>query len=85
MPHQSPAIVATALLSALAASGCASSSPLAVKRLPDASLLQRCSDPVLAPKNATDNDIAAEQVRVAQAYVICRERHNALAGWIEGQ
>ena len=40
---------------------------------------------MLAPENASDNDIAAEQVRVAQAYVICRERHNALAGWVEGQ
>jgi len=48
-------------------------------------LVGRCSDPVLAPENASDNDIAAEQVRVAQAYVICRARHNALAGWIEGQ
>ncbi|MGD9885886.1 MAG: hypothetical protein AB7U95_37900, partial [Reyranella sp.] len=31
---------------------------------------------------ASDSDIAAEQVQVAQAYFICRARHNAPAGWV---
>ena len=42
------------------------------------SLLLPCDDPVLAPEDASDNDLAAERVRVARAYVDCRDRHAAL-------
>lgn len=43
------------------------------------SLLLPCADPVLAPDNASDNEIGAERIRVARAYVDCRDRHTALA------
>jgi hypothetical protein len=33
---------------------------------------------VLAPENASDNELAAERIRVARAYVDCRDRHAAL-------
>jgi len=45
----------------------------------DPSLLAPCTDPVLAGPEASDNDLAAEMVRVARAYVDCRARHAALA------
>jgi hypothetical protein len=43
-----------------------------------------CVDPVLIanPETATDNDIALERVRVAEAYVNCRQRHADLAKWV---
>jgi len=34
---------------------------------------------MLAPDGASDNEIAAERLRVAKAYVDCRDRHKALA------
>lgn len=43
------------------------------------SLLLPCVDPILAPDNASDNEIGAERIRVAHAYVDCRDRHAALA------
>ena len=43
------------------------------------SLLLPCVDPILAPDNATDNEIGAERIRVARAYVDCRDKHAALA------
>jgi len=40
---------------------------------------------VLAPADASDNQVAAERLRVARAYLDCRARHAALAGWVSGQ
>jgi hypothetical protein len=34
---------------------------------------------LLAPEDASDNEIGAERIRVARAYVDCRDRHKALA------
>jgi hypothetical protein len=34
---------------------------------------------VLAPESPSDNELAAERIRVAKAYVDCRDRHAALA------
>jgi len=34
---------------------------------------------VLAPENPSDNELAAERIRVAKAYVDCRDRHAALS------
>ena len=41
-------------------------------------LLQPCTDPVLAPEDGSDNEIAAERLRVAKAYLDCKVRHAAL-------
>lgn len=54
-------------------------------RQPDASLLLPCADPVLAGDDASDNDIAAERIRVAQAYAACRERHGGLVTFVRGK
>jgi hypothetical protein len=35
-------------------------------------------DPLLAPEEASDNEIAAERLRVAKAYLDCKARHAAL-------
>ena len=70
--------VPKALLCALPLMGCASSFQ-AVKPSVDASLLQPCQDPLLAPEEASDNEIAAERLRVAKAYLDCKARHAALA------
>ena len=51
----------------------------AVKPQIDASLLQPCVDPMLAPEQPTDNELAAERLRVAKAYLDCKARHAALA------
>lgn len=63
---------------------CGQSSPRLVERTPDASLLLPCADPTLAPDNASDNEIAAERIRVAQAYVTCRTRHASLVEFVKG-
>jgi len=34
--------------------------------------------PPLAPEEASDNEIAAERLRVAKAYLDCKARHAAL-------
>ena len=47
---------------------------MTVSRQPDASLLLPCVDPILAALDATDNEIAAERLRVAQAYLACKQR-----------
>lgn len=52
--------------------------------MPDASLLLPCVDPVLAGDDATDNDIAAERIRVAQAFVACKQRQGDLATFVKG-
>jgi hypothetical protein len=55
-----------------------------VDRQPDASLLLACTDPILAGDDASDNDIAAERIRVAQAYVACKVRHGSLVTFVRG-
>jgi hypothetical protein len=57
-----------------------------VSRTPDASLLLPCVDPVLVadPETASDNDIAAERLRVAQAYLACKRRHQDLVTFVQG-
>jgi hypothetical protein len=57
-----------------------------VARRPDASLLLPCQDPALAddPDSATDNEIAAERIRVAEAYLACRRRHADLVTFVKG-
>jgi hypothetical protein len=37
---------------------------------------------VLAGDDAADNDIAAERIRVAQAYVACKIRHASLVRFV---
>ncbi len=55
-----------------------------MSRQPDASLLLPCVDPVLASEEATDNEIAAERIRVAQAYLACKRRQADLADFVRG-
>lgn len=57
---------------------------MTVSRRPDASLLLPCADPVLADDDATDNEIAAERLRVAQAYLTCKQRQADLAAFVRG-
>lgn len=73
-----------ALACGLLLSACGTSSPRLVERTPDASLLLPCVDPTLALDNASDNEIAAERIRVAQAYVTCRTRHASLVEFVKG-
>lgn len=69
----------------LALAACESFS-VPVSRLPDASLLAACVDPVLVadPEQASDNDIAAERLRVAEAYLACKRRHADLSAFVRG-
>jgi hypothetical protein len=55
-----------------------------VSRQPDPSLLAPCVDPELMadPDNASDNDVAAERIRVAEAYVACKQRQAGLAAFV---
>lgn len=55
-------------------------------RRPDASLLLPCQDPALVddPDAATDNDVAAERIRVAEAYLACKRRHADLVTFVRG-
>jgi hypothetical protein len=57
-----------------------------VPRHPDASLLLPCVDPVLVedPDTASDNDVAAERIRVAEAYLACKRRHADLVTFETG-
>ena len=59
---------------------------VAVPRLPDPSLLEPCSDPLLLddPETASDNEIAAERLRVAAAYLACKRRQQDLAAFVRG-
>ena len=77
MPRPSRAIALSLLLCALLLTACGSSFQ-AVKPTIDASLLQPCQDPLLAPEEASDNEIAAERLRMAKAYLDCKARHAAL-------
>ena len=66
-------------MSATLLGACTTSSVVPVTRTPDPSLLKACVDPVLSdPDTATDNDFAADMTALAQAYVACKARHNAL-------
>jgi hypothetical protein len=57
-----------------------------VDRQPDASLLLPCVDPVLVddPDNASDNEIAGERIRIAEAYLACKQRQADLATFVRG-
>lgn len=79
MPRRSLANVLSLLPCGLLLTGCGSSSFQAVKPTIDASLLQPCVDPVLAPEEASDNELAAERLRFGKAYLDCKARHAALA------
>ena len=77
MPRRSLAIVLSLLPCALLLTACGSSFQ-AVKPTIDASLLQPCVDPQLAPDDASDNELAAERLRVAKAFLDCKARHATL-------
>jgi hypothetical protein len=77
MPLRSRAIALGLLPCGLLLTACGSSFQ-AVRPQIDASLLQACADPRLAPEEATDNELAAERLRVAKAYLDCKARHAAL-------
>ena len=53
--------------------------------MPDASLLLPCQDPQLVadPDSATDNEVAAERIRVAEAYLTCKRRHADLVTFVK--
>jgi hypothetical protein len=57
----------------LSTSACGSSFQ-SVKPTIDASLLQPCQDPQLAPLEGSDNELAAERLRIAKAYLVCKVR-----------
>lgn len=77
---------AAALSCATLLTACANSSSVPVARKPDASLLLPCQDPTLVadPDTATDNDVAAERIRVGQAYLACKQRHADLVTFEKG-
>jgi hypothetical protein len=68
------------------AAACTSYSSKVVDRRPDASLLLPCQDPALVadPDTATDNEVAAERIRVAEAYLACKRRHADLVTFVNG-
>lgn len=78
MQPRSLASVLPALLCGLLLTACAPSF-LAVKPDIAPSLLLPCANPVLAPENPSDNELAAERIRVAKAFVDCRDKHAALS------
>lgn len=78
MPRLSPASVLPALACGLLLTACAPSFQ-AVKPEIAPSLLLPCVDPILAGENPSDNELAAERIRVAKAYVDCRDKHAALS------
>jgi hypothetical protein len=65
---------------------CTTFSSVPVSRQPDASLLEPCVDPALAedPDVASDNEIAAERIRVAEAYLACKQKQADLAAFVKG-
>ena len=64
---------------ALLLTGCGSSFQV-VKPTIDGELLQPCRDPQLAPPdNPSDNELAAERLRVAKVYLDYKSRHATLA------
>lgn len=74
------ACVKAAVLAAVVSCGACSGLPAAKLYKPqvDASLLLPCVNPVLAPDNANDNELAGERIRIAKAFTDCRDRHQAL-------
>ena len=82
MPRPRPMFVAMFLPCALLLTSCASSFQ-AVKPTIDTSLLQPCVDPLLAPEEASDNELAAERLRAAKAYLDCKARHGALVDQVK--
>lgn len=83
MQPPSRATALSLLLCVLLATGCESYSAIPVKPMIDASLLQPCQDPLLAPDNPSDNELAAERLRFGKAYLDCKARHAALAGRVK--
>lgn len=75
---------AVALSCAMLLAACTSYSAVPVERTPDASLLLPCVDPVLVtdPDTASDNEVTAERIRVAEAYLACKRRHADLVSFI---
>jgi hypothetical protein len=57
-----------------------------VRSQPDPSLLEPCVDPELVgdPDTASDNDIAAERIRVAEAYIACKQKQADMAAFVKG-
>jgi hypothetical protein len=39
---------------------------------------------VTDPETASDNEVAAERVRVAEAYLACKQRHGDLVTFVKG-
>ena len=68
MPRRSRVIALSLLPCGLLLAACGSSFQ-PVKPSIDASLLQPCVDPLLAPEEPSDNEIAAERLRMAKAYL----------------
>lgn len=60
---------------------------MAAPRLPDAGLMTPCVDPVLVddPNTATDNEVAGERIRVAEAYLACKRKQADLATFVKGE
>ena len=79
-----PMCVPSLMLCGLLLTGCGSSYQT-VPPLIDPSLLVRCQRPVLAPVNGDDNEIGAERIRVAAAYLECEAKMDALATRVEKQ
>jgi hypothetical protein len=77
MPLRSRAIALSLLPCALLPTACGSSFQ-AVKPQVDASLLLPCEDPMVASEESNDNELAAERLRVAKAYLDCKAQHGAL-------
>ena len=82
-----PKAMAAALSCAMLLAACTSSSSVPVSRQPDPSLLLPCQDPELVadPDSASDNEVAAERIRVAEAYLACRQRHADLVEFLRGK
>lgn len=57
---------------------------MAVKPTPPQALLIECRDPLLIDPPASDNDVAIDMVRMAQAYVDCKQRQSDLSKWVKG-
>jgi hypothetical protein len=58
--------------------------PRCRRRAPGAALLLPCVDPVLAAEDGTDNDVAADRIRVAEAYLACKQRHADPVTFVSG-
>ena len=85
MRPRSLATALKALPCVLLLTGCGSYSPLLVKPEIDPALLQPCQDPLLAPDNPSDNELAAERLRFGKAYLDCKARHDTLADRVKDE